>query len=85
MAVVNSRSEKIYLKALIETGLDEMKRRVPWPNLKKERDIKPDKTRPETIRFQGIRVVYSCLDRDSTNNNIIMNRIVNLKEDAKKE
>lgn len=84
LAAVNSDSEEVYPNALIETGFGEIKRRAPWPNLEGERDVAPGQARPETVRFQGMRVGYFCLDSDSTDDNIIMNRIVNLKEDAKK-
>jgi glutaminyl-tRNA synthetase len=69
---------------MIETGLDEIRRRAPWPNLEGERDIAPAETRPETVRFQGMRVGYFCLDGGSTDDNIVLNRIVSLKEDARK-
>ncbi len=69
---------------MVETGFAEIKRRAPWPNLEGERDIAPGKTRPETVRFQAMRVAYFCLDRDTTDDNIVINRIVSLKEDAKK-
>lgn len=85
LAVVNPKSKDVYAGAMLEIGFDEIKRRAPWPNLEGERDISPDQTRPETVRFQGMRVAYFCLDCDSTDDSIIMNRIVSLKEDAKKE
>lgn len=69
---------------MIETGLHEIKRRAPWHNLEGERDLAPGQSRPETVRFQGMRVAYFCLDRDSTDDKLILNRIVSLKEDAKK-
>lgn len=69
---------------MVETGFAEVQRRAPWPNVEGERHIAPGETRPETVRFQGMRVAYFCLDRDSTDHNIVMNRIVSLKEDAKK-
>lgn len=68
---------------MVETGFAEIKRRAPWPNLEGERDIAPGETRPETVRFQGMRDAYFCLDRDTTDGKIVMNRIVSLKEDAK--
>ncbi|KAG0645616.1 Glutaminyl-tRNA synthetase [Hyphodiscus hymeniophilus] len=84
LAVVNPVSEETYPNAMIETGFAEIKRRAPWPSLEGERDIASGETRSETVRFQGMRVAYFCLDRDSTDDNIVMNRIVSLKEDAKK-
>ncbi|OJD13229.1 glutamine-tRNA ligase [Blastomyces percursus] len=39
---------------------------------------------PETVRFQGMRVAYFALDSDSTEDKVILNRIVALKDDAGK-
>jgi hypothetical protein len=36
------------------------------------------------VRFQGLRVAYFCLDKDTTTDRVILNRIVSLKEDAGK-
>lgn len=70
---------------MIETGIEEIKRTAPWPRPREERnDMASDITLPETVRFQGMRVAYFCLDRDSTESSIVLNRIVSLKEDAKK-
>ena len=40
--------------------------------------------RPETVRFQGLRVAYFAMDTDSTDGKIVLNRIVSLKEDSGK-
>lgn len=40
---------------------------------------------PETIRFQGMRNGYFCVDRESKGDAIVLNRIVTLKEDAGKD
>ena len=40
--------------------------------------------RPETIRFQGIRMGYFCVDSYSKDGSIVLNRTVTLKEDAGK-
>jgi glutaminyl-tRNA synthetase len=40
--------------------------------------------RPETVRFQGMRVAYFCVDKQSAEGKLVLNRIVSLKEDAKK-
>ncbi|KAL4938692.1 hypothetical protein BDV06DRAFT_214896 [Aspergillus oleicola] len=88
LSVVNSNSEKVFPDALVETGLDEIIRRAPWPNFKGERKRDSDNdaaaTAPESVRFQGMRVGYFCLDRDSSHDSIVLNRIVTLKEDARK-
>ncbi|ODH49994.1 glutamine-tRNA ligase [Paracoccidioides brasiliensis] len=39
---------------------------------------------PETVRFQGMRVAYFALDSDSTEDRVVLNRIVALKDDAGK-
>lgn len=40
--------------------------------------------RPETVRFQGMRVAYFALDSDSTEEKVVLNRIVALKDDPAK-
>ncbi|MCJ1319071.1 hypothetical protein MMC15_004404 [Xylographa vitiligo] len=40
--------------------------------------------RPETVRFQGLRVAYFAMDTDSADGKIVLNRIVSLKEDSGK-
>ncbi|KFZ14301.1 hypothetical protein V502_06147 [Pseudogymnoascus sp. VKM F-4520 (FW-2644)] len=82
---INPRSEEIFPNAMIETGIEEIKRTAPWPRPRSgQNDVASATTSPETVRFQGMRVAYFCLDRDSTETNLILNRIVSLKEDAKK-
>lgn len=81
-------SEEICTHAMVETGLSEISRRAPWPEEAGEkvtatRDSIPE-LKFETVRFQGLRVAYFCLDKDSTEDKIVLNRIVSLKEDAKK-
>ncbi|KAI9819325.1 MAG: hypothetical protein M1832_004030 [Thelocarpon impressellum] len=80
--VVNPRSEEIYPNAVIETGLEEVRRRAPWPE--REGETKGGSAGPETARFQGMRVAYFALDSDSTEGKLVLNRIVSLKEDAGK-
>ena len=38
----------------------------------------------ETVRFQGLRVAYFCMDEDSREGKVVLNRIVSLKEDSGK-
>ncbi|KAK0125760.1 hypothetical protein ONS95_007394 [Cadophora gregata] len=83
LAVVNPSSEEIYSNAMIETGLSEIRGRAPWPNLERERDENGE-PRPDTVRFQGMRVGYFCLDSDTSDDELVLNRIVSLKEDAGK-
>jgi len=73
---------------LIETGFEEIRRRAPWPAEAGEKDVgkKEEDTvaGPETVRFQGMRMGYFCVDRESTDKEIVLNRIVSLKEDTGK-
>ncbi|KAL8949760.1 MAG: hypothetical protein Q9222_004159 [Ikaeria aurantiellina] len=95
LADINPDSEQIFPNALIETGLEEIRRRAPWPaeagekmdmETSQESGAKPAiaEPRPETVRFQGMRVAYFCVDRETTKDDLILNRIVSLKEDTGK-
>ncbi|KAI4124697.1 MAG: hypothetical protein LQ338_004671 [Usnochroma carphineum] len=81
---INPDSEEIYPNAMIETGLEEIRRRAPWPEEEGEKDVKKGEAGWETVRFQGLRVGYFCMDRDSEGGKVVLNRIVSLKEDAGK-
>ncbi len=97
-SVINPKSEEIFPNAMVETGFQEIRRRAPWPaDPKLEKPVGEEKAslseahsdvntspRLETIRFQGMRVAYFCVDSDSTENKIVLNRIVSLKGDARK-
>ncbi|MCJ1410560.1 hypothetical protein MMC19_004646 [Ptychographa xylographoides] len=97
MADVNPHSEEIYHNAMIETGLNETIKRAPWPEkegekaatdkeagLAKDSAAPSSATRPETVRFQGLRVAYFAMDSDSGEGKVVLNRIVSLKEDSGK-
>ncbi|KAL4933421.1 ribosomal protein L25/Gln-tRNA synthetase [Aspergillus undulatus] len=90
LSVANPYSEQVFSKALVETGHHESIHRAPWPDSKGEAGIEPDSrsiaaAAPlETVRFQGMRVGYFCLNRDSSPDKIVLNRIVTLKEDSRK-
>ncbi|KAI1266921.1 glutaminyl-tRNA synthetase-like protein [Xylariaceae sp. FL1019] len=80
---LNPESEVIHPKALIESaGFDEVKARAPWPEAAGESEL--GKGGVESVRFQGMRVAYFAMDSDSTDEKVILNRIVSLKEDAGK-
>ncbi|KAK4161944.1 tRNA synthetases class I, catalytic domain-containing protein [Cladorrhinum sp. PSN259] len=79
---INPDSEIIYPNAIIESGFDEVKRRAPWPEAAGEDKL--GKGGPESVRFQGMRVAYFAVDSDSTDDKIVLNRIVSLKEDKEK-
>ncbi|CAK7226528.1 Glutaminyl-tRNA synthetase [Sporothrix curviconia] len=80
---INPASEVVYPGALIESGFDEVRRRAPWPEAAGESEL--GKGGPESVRFQGIRVAYFAEDSDSTDDKIVLNRIVALKEDVGKK
>lgn len=80
---LNPESEVIYPDAIIECGIDEVKKRAPWPEAAGESEL--GKGGPESVRFQGMRVAYFAMDVDSTDDKIVLNRIVSLKEDAGKK
>ena len=76
---INPNSEEIWPNALIESGFEEVKRRAPWPEAAGESEL--GKGGPESVRFQAQRVAYMAMDSDSTDDKIIFNRIVSLKEE----
>ncbi|GAB1310675.1 Glutaminyl-tRNA synthetase [Madurella fahalii] len=78
---INPDSEIIWPNALIESGFYNVKRRAPWPAAEGE---KMGAAGSESVRFQAMRVGYFALDSDSTDNKIVLNRIVPLKEDSGK-
>ena len=69
---------------MLETGFDEVRRRAPWPAEAGEKVNVGDKVRLESVRFQGMRVAYFTVDKDTTEKKIVLNRIVSLKEDVRK-
>jgi glutaminyl-tRNA synthetase len=78
---INPDSLKVATNSLIEIGLNQVISKS-FENSKKDF---------ETVRFQAIRVGYFCLDKDSfinenneKENKFILNKIVSLKEDPKK-
>ncbi|XXG96397.1 hypothetical protein Hte_002679 [Hypoxylon texense] len=79
---VNPESEVIYPDAMVESGFDEVKRRAPWPEAAGESEL--GKGGPESVRFQAMRIAYFAMDSDSTDDRIVLNRIVALKEDSGK-
>ncbi|KAI1981517.1 Glutaminyl-tRNA synthetase [Ophidiomyces ophidiicola] len=82
LADINPNSETIYPNALLDTGFEEMRCRSPWPtNSTSDEGVDG----PESIRFQGMRVAYFCEDKESTAKNLVLNRIVTLKEDSDRD
>jgi glutaminyl-tRNA synthetase len=62
---------------MLETGFPEIKQRAPWPA---EAGEKTGEVGPESVRFQAMRVAYFALDKDSTGEKPVLNKIVSLKE-----
>ncbi|PQE28733.1 hypothetical protein CJF32_00003947 [Rutstroemia sp. NJR-2017a WRK4] len=79
---INPNSEEIWPNAMIESGFDEVRKRAPWPEAAGESEL--GKGGPESVRFQAMRVAYMAMDSDSTDDKVVLNRIVSLKEDAGK-
>lgn len=78
LADINPDSEQIYRDAMVETGFEEISRTAPWPKqAAEEGDIKANL---HSIRFQGMRVAYFAVDRESTPEKVVLNRIVTLKD-----
>ncbi|CRG86264.1 glutaminyl-tRNA synthetase [Talaromyces islandicus] len=84
LSVVNPHSEEVFPGAMVEIGLHEVRRTAPWPKSEGEKESEDSQKSPHCVRFQGMRVAYFCLDRDSSADSIVLNRIVPLKEDSKK-
>lgn len=83
---INPDSEEIIENALIEQAFNEIHAKSPinFPTINEEFNIKEKEGAIESCRFQALRVGYFCLDKDSSDDTIIMNRIVTLKEDSSK-
>lgn len=72
---LNPESEVIYDKAVIERGLKD---------LIKETSLDLSGSSDALIRFQALRTAYFCVDIESTEDNIVLNQIVSLREDKGK-
>lgn len=79
---INPDSEIIYPDTLIECGFHEIKKRAPWP---KEEGEAEGTAGNYSVRFQGLRTAFFALDKEATDDKVILNRIVSLKEDAGKK
>ncbi|KAH7084149.1 tRNA synthetases class I, catalytic domain-containing protein [Paraphoma chrysanthemicola] len=72
---LNPNSEIIYGKAVIEKGLRD---------LIKENSLNPSGSSDALVRFQALRTAYFCVDIESTEDSIVLNQIVSLREDKGK-
>ncbi|KAG5979953.1 hypothetical protein E4U55_004554 [Claviceps digitariae] len=77
---INPDSETVYHNALISAGFEEVRKTGPWP----KESNNGDKDSPESVRFQGMRIGYFTVDSDTTQEHVVLNRIVSLKEDSAK-
>ncbi|KAF1812917.1 putative glutaminyl-tRNA synthetase [Eremomyces bilateralis CBS 781.70] len=82
LADINPDSEEIYPDAMVETGFKDIRASAPWPKEGGEKEQTGDSVRPETVRFQAMRVGYFTVDRETTDDKLILNRIVSLKSSA---
>ncbi|KAI9732278.1 MAG: Glutaminyl-tRNA synthetase [Claussenomyces sp. TS43310] len=81
---INPESEQIWKNAMIESGLDEVRKRAPWPEAVNTSESELGSGGIESVRFQAMRIAYFTLDSDTTDDKVVLNRIVSLKEDAGK-
>ncbi|KAF9730864.1 hypothetical protein PMIN06_005075 [Paraphaeosphaeria minitans] len=72
---LNPDSEVIFKNAVIEAGIK---------GLLKEHTLNPSGSSDDLIRFQALRTAYFCVDVDSTEDKIVLNQIVTLREDKAK-
>jgi glutaminyl-tRNA synthetase len=79
---VNPDSEVVFPNAMLECGFREIRNRAPWPKEEGEAHGVQDKS---SVRFQGLRTAFFCEDLDSSDDKVILNRIVSLKEDTGKK
>lgn len=83
LADLAEESEVIYKHALVEPGFFDVQKNSPW--VSGEMTGKEKKGSPESVRFQALRVGYFCMDKDSTEDSLVLNQIVSLKEDNQKK
>ncbi|CAN6609187.1 hypothetical protein TRVA0_004S00826 [Trichomonascus vanleenenianus] len=91
LADVAPDSEVVLKNAYVDPGFFTVKKNSPWivPGVEEGSDKdklhgKEKPGAPEAVRFQALRVGYFCMDKDSTDDKIVLNRIVTLKEDVGK-
>lgn len=84
LADLNPQSEEVFSSAVLEPGFELVRQRAPWPAEGGEQSEAGVEAAPETVRFQGMRVAYFTVDRESSEEKVVLNRIVSLKEDAAK-
>ncbi|GMM56086.1 glutamine--tRNA ligase [Maudiozyma humilis] len=84
---INPESEVVYKESVIEHNYHDINKGTEWvvDSIKESEFYVPeDNTTKETCRFQGMRVGYFTMDKESTDDKIILNRIVSLKDNTSK-
>lgn len=83
---IADNSEEVFTDAVIEeAGLKEIEERSPLNiGIEGSKFNINEQKGPQTVRFQALRIGYFCLDLDS-GLDVILNRIVTLKEDSAKK
>jgi glutaminyl-tRNA synthetase len=72
---LNPNSEIVYEKAVVERGIQD---------LIKQNSLNPSGSSDALVRFQALRTAYFCVDIESTEEGIVVNQIVSLREDKGK-
>jgi glutaminyl-tRNA synthetase len=72
---LNPESEVVFANAVIESGLKD---------LINEHTLNPSGSSDDIVRFQALRTAYFCVDVESTQDKIVLNQIVSLREDKAK-
>lgn len=84
---INPDSEKVHTSAVVENNLKQVVAKSPWNTEANDKEFdvveNPETSGPEIARFQALRVGYFTLDKDSTEDSIVLNRIVTLKDSSK--
>jgi glutaminyl-tRNA synthetase len=81
LADLSPESQQVFPEAMLDIGFEEVRQRAPWPKEAGEANVS-NEGRPESIRFQGMRVGYFCVDKDSTSTKLVLNQITGLKDSA---
>lgn len=86
LADINPDSVVVYKNSVSEYNINNVIKNSPWVvNKAKQSEfyVEEEKGRKEVCRFQAMRVGYFTLDSDSTDDKLILNRTVSLKEGTK--
>lgn len=83
---INPDSEEVIKDSIIESGgFNEIVKKSPLNIGIEGSDFNINETEgPQTVRFQALRIGYFCMDKDTNGDDVVLNRIVTLKEDSAK-